>query len=861
MGDAELDFRLLFEASPDVLLVLLPDAPRFTIVAATDARLAATHTTREGSLGRGLFEVFPDNPDDPAATGLNNLRTSLERVLTTRAPDTMAVQKYDIRGPDGTFQVKYWSPKNLPVFDSGGAVRYILHRVEDVTELVHASELHEEFRGRANQMEREVISRSRELAAANRELRLANEKLEGLDRAKTAFFSNVSHELRTPLTLILGPVENALAGTSGALTGEDLRAVHRNSVRLLHLVNDLLDFSRITSGGLELSFVATDLAQLTAGLAGAFQSLVEDAGLKLRVDCPALPAPVYVDPSRWEKIVLNLLSNAFKFTLEGQISVSLVWRGEHVELSVGDTGIGIPEAELPRIFERFHRVEGARGRSVEGSGIGLALVQELTALHSGTVRVSSVEGRGSAFTVSIPTGSSHLPQARINSLSTPECPTRTTFVAALQGSVRGKEERSRRVGDNPRLAAEGRILVVDDNADMQGYVVRLLEPHFEVLACFDGKAALALAREAPPDLVLSDVMMPEMDGVSLVAALREDPLTRTIPVVLLSARAGEDALLAGLETGADDYLVKPFSARELLGRVRAHLSMARLRRSAEAALRELAETRATLVAELERKNAELELAYRELQRAQSQLVQSAKMASLGELVAGVAHEINNPLAFALGHLDTVKRSWGRLDSKLGVTLTEQLRPEWQRALERLGEMQVGLERIRDMVLRLRTFSRLDEGEQQVVSMRESVESVLMILEHRLRDRIRIVTHFGEPDRVFCYSSLINQALLNLISNAVDAITDCGSITLATGAEGSEYRIMVSDTGSGIAESIRDRVLDPFFTTKPMGQGTGLGLPITYSIVKKHGGDLELRPGPEGGTRVTMRFPLATERTG
>jgi two-component system NtrC family sensor kinase len=352
-----------------------------------------------------------------------------------------------------------------------------------------------------------------------------------------------------------------------------------------------------------------------------------------------------------------------------------------------------------------------------------------------------------------------------------------------------------------------------------------------------------------------------MDGVSLVAALREDPATRTIPVILLSARAGEDALLRGLEMGADDYLVKPFSARELLGRVRAPLSMARLRRSAEAALRELAETRATLVAELERKNSELELAYRELQKAQSQLVQSAKMASLGELVAGIAHEINNPLSFALGHLDTVKRSWGRLDSKLGGALTEQLRPEWQRALERLGELQLALQRIGDLVLRLRTFSRLDEGEQQVVSMRESIESVLIILEHRLRDRIRIVTHFGEPDRVYCYSSLINQALLNLISNAVDAITDRGSITLATGAEGSEYRITVADTGSGIAESIRGRVFDPFFTTKPVGQGTGLGLPISYSILKKHGGDLELGAGPEGGTLVTMRFPLGTEQSG
>ena len=385
--------------------------------------------------------------------------------------------------------------------------------------------------------------------------------------------------------------------------------------------------------------------------------------------------------------------------------------------------------------------------------------------------------------------------------------------------------------------------------------MRLLEPHFEVQAAVNGKAALELARKAVPDLVLSDVMMPEMDGVSLVAALRGDASTRTIPVLLLSARAGEDALLTGLETGADDYLVKPFSARELLVRVRSHLSMARLRRSAERAMGELAETRATLVSALEKKNAEVEAAYAELQKAQTQLVQSAKMASLGELVAGVAHEINNPLAFALGHLDTVKRSWGRVNSKIGATIGADVQPDWQRAADRLGEISIGLERIRDLVLRLRTFSRLDEGEQQLASMRENIDSVLMLLEHRVRDRIAIEAHVGEPDSIFCYASLLNQALLNLVSNAIDAIGGHGTIRIEAGAVGAEYVISVSDTGSGIAEGIRGRVFEPFFTTKPVGQGTGLGLSITYSIAKRHGGELSLAAGHDGGTIATIRFPL------
>jgi signal transduction histidine kinase len=856
MAEADLDFRLLFESSPDILLVLLPDAPRFTMVAATDARLLATHTTREGTFGRGLFEVFPDNPDDPEATGTNNLRASLDRVLATRAPDTMAVQKYDIRGPDGSFQAKYWSPKNLPVLAANGQVQYILHRVEDVTELVQASELGKELRGRASQMEREVISRSRELAAANRDLREANEKLQGLDRAKTSFFSNVSHEFRTPLTLILGPIENAVTQPGGALAGDELLAVHRNAVRLLQLVNDLLDFARIAAGGVEPAFAPTDLGPLTAGLAGAFQSMVEDVGLRLRVDCPPLPAPVYVDRARWEKVVLNLISNAFKFTFQGEIAVALRWRGDRVELQVRDTGTGIPEHELPRVFERFHRVEGARGRSYEGSGIGLALVQEIAGLHAGSVDVESVVSQGTTFTVSIPTGVGHLPPERI--VAAPEGGSEAsslTRLGTLLGATFGARGSKAEVEQPLRLANEGRILLADDNADMRNYVLRLLEPYFEVRAVSDGKAALAAARSDPPDLVLSDVMMPEMDGGTLVAALRQDPITHTIPVVLLSARAGEEAVVAGLETGADDYLVKPFSARELLGRVRAHLAMSRMRKEAENAMRELAETRATLVSELEHKNSEVEAAYHDLQRAQAQLVQSAKMASLGELVAGVAHEINNPLAFALGHLDTVQRCLRRAESRLGAALTEEILPDWRRASDRLQEAQVGLDRIRDLVLRLRTFSRLDEGEQKIVSIKESVESVLTILEHRLRERVSVVTDFGQPDQVMCYPSLINQALLNLVTNAADAIAEHGSVTLSTHAEGSDYVIRVADTGSGIPENIRDRVLEPFFTTKPVGEGTGLGLPITYSIAKKHGGDLELHAGPRGGTVAVLRFPL------
>ena len=856
-----LDFRALFEASPDILLVLLPDSPRFTMVAATEARLLATHTTREATLGRGLFEIFPDNPDDADATGSSNLRASLDRVLATRAPDTMAVQKYDIRGPDGTFQAKYWSPKNVPVLSPGGEILYILHRVEDVTELVQASELGQVLRDRTREMEREVIARSRELSAANTSLRDANVKLGELDSAKTAFFSNVSHEFRTPLTLILGPVEQALETPGRALSGDALDAVHRNALRLLRLVNSVLDFSRIESGRLALSFAPIDLARLTGGVAGAFQSLFDDAGVRLSVDCPPLAEPVYVDAAQWEKVVMNLISNAFKFTFEGEVSVSLSARDDHVELAVRDTGTGIPNEELPRVFERFHRVEGARGRSFEGTGIGLALVHELVRLHGGTVQATSEIGRGTRFVVQLPKGRAHLPPERI--VSAPSVPSVGDARAAVLEAKQwlGAEPQKSPAPVGPQDAAtntdadRGRLLVADDNADMREYLERLLSPQWDTRVVANGKLALEAATNAPPDLVLSDMMMPEMDGVTLLHALRADVRTRTIPVILISARAGEEARLSGLETGADDYLVKPFAAREVLSRVRTHLEMGRIRRAAAEAARVLAETRETLLERLGEEHAALQAAHAELKQTQAQLVQSAKMASLGELVAGIAHEINNPLAFALGHVTTACKSLESVGKSLGRELAPAAAAPWERAVSRTREARAGLERIQELVHQLRTFSRLDEGELKRVCVRECVDSVLAILGHRLGERITVVTNWQAADSLVCFASLFNQAVMNLVTNAIDAIDAEGTITLATREHDGAFELSVTDTGSGIPEAVRERIFEPFFTTKPVGAGTGLGLSITYSIAKKHGGSIELLPGSERGTVAVLRLPI------
>jgi PAS domain S-box-containing protein len=444
-------------------------------------------------------------------------------------------------------------------------------------------------------------------ARAYEEERKRAEALAEIDRAKTAFFSNVSHEFRTPLTLMLGPIEDAVAeGGLSPEAHEGLKVARRNSLRLLKLVNTLLDFSRIEAGRIQAAFEPVDLAALTADLVSVFRSTIERAGMRLTVDCRPLEEPVYVDRDMWEKIVLNLVSNAFKFTFEGEIEVSLKKAGASVELTVRDTGAGIPAEDLPHIFDRFHRVKGARGRSYEGSGIGLALVHELVKLHGGTARVESEVGRGSAFIVSIPLGKAHLPADHVGAAHSPAS-TGLRAEAYIEEALRWLPEEdvaTWRRGDGATGSAERRqiedtisprrpvapsprprVLLADDNADMREYVRRLLGGQYEVEAVADGEEALKAARVRAFDLILTDVMMPRLDGFGLLRELRDDERTREIPVILLSARAGEESKVEGLEAGANDYLVKPFSARELLARVEAMLQIQRVRRESQEALR------------------------------------------------------------------------------------------------------------------------------------------------------------------------------------------------------------------------------------------------------------------------------------
>ena len=669
------------------------------------------------------------------------------------------------------------------------------------------------------------------------ERRRADELAE-LDRAKTTFFSNVSHEFRTPLTLMLGPAEDALADQAQPLPArqqERVAVIYRNCLRLLKLVNTLLDFSRIEAGRVKAVYEPVDLAAFTSELASVFRSAIERVELRLVVDCPPLPQLIYVDKAMWEKIVLNLLSNALKFTFAGEITITLRAVASQIELEIRDTGTGIPAEQLPHLFERFHRVQGAAGRTHEGSGIGLALVQELTLLHGGSVRVTSVVGQGSAFGVTIPVGMAHLPADQV-SLTPTDQKIASGALPYVEEALHwlppiNQENEQAKVEPislpTPAFPFSGtpgsptkHILLADDNLDLREYVARLLAPFYIVEAVTDGQAALEAALIRPPDLVLTDVMMPRLDGFALLKALRADPRTRTVPVIVLSARAGEEASLEGIEAGADDYLSKPFSARELLTRVRAHLNLHQIRQETEEQLRQFNEMLEKGIA----------------QRTQ-ELVQRNQ--DLDRFAYVASHDLKSPLR-AIDNL----AHWIAQDTRELLPAASQ---------EHLRKMRSRIKRMEKLLDDLLAYSRSARHQYptELVDTAQLIDDIVNLL--AIPEAFTITTEAPLPVLVTARVPL-EVVLRNLLANAIKhhARVD-GKVLVAADDQGDMIEFTVQDDGPGIAEKHHTRIFEIFQTLQPRDvmEGSGMGLAIVKRFVESRGGTI--RVASVEGQGATFRF--------
>ena len=668
-------------------------------------------------------------------------------------------------------------------------------------------------------------------ARAYEEAKQRAEALAELDRAKTLFFTNVSHEFRTPLTLIMSPLEEMLGSAAqfAPLDREKLVVALRNGTRLLKLVNTLLEFSRMEAGREEAEFRPTDLRTLTRDVVASFQSLVEGAGLTLAYELEDLRDPVYVDREMWEKIVLNLVSNAFKFTFEGGITVRLRRLDGEIELAVSDTGVGIPEEQTAKIFDRFHRVEATRSRTYEGSGIGLALVRQLVQMHGGEVAATSQLRKGSTFTVTIPSGYAHLPQDRVT-MDPPESSTGSSAALYLEEARRWGQKAAVEDGrDSAEFAPAERgahILLADDNADMRDYIEHLLDKHYEVEAVADGRLALDAARARRPDLLLTDVMMPNLDGFGLIAELRADPQLRTVPIIVLSARAGEEARVEGMDRGADDYLIKPFSARELFARVRSQLELNRMR-SQVAMERE----------QLLNREREARIAAEEANR------------SKDEFLALLGHELRNPLAPIFTALHLMELRKGESNDRERAVIMRQANH-----LARLVDDLLDISRIK------RGNVELKKESLEIASVvAKAIEMASPLIEGRMHSLAVTVPSRGL--RVSADPARLTQAIANLLTNAAKYTEPAGRIEISARRDGDEIELRVRDNGIGMTPELVAHVFDLFFQgTQGIDRsrgGLGIGLSIVRNLVTLHGGTVTAASaGPGRGSVFTIRLPAA-----
>jgi signal transduction histidine kinase len=728
--------------------------------------------------------------------------------------------------------------------------------------------------------------------AQRRAIEQARDALAQLDVEKSRFTANVHHELRTPLTLLLAPLESILGGEFGEVPAVQrgyLKTMHNNSLRLLKLINNLLDLAKIEGQERRVVRRPVQVGRFVSELVTGARPLAERRKVELRtLGLEALPL-VHVDPDALDKVFVNLLGNALKFTdPDGWVEVSGEVEGQGVRLVVADSGIGVPQDQLEKIFDRFAQVDGSSTRRHEGTGIGLALVRELVELHGGRIHAESDgEGCGTRMVLDLPTGEPDLEEdEELLSSDDGQSVALGNSIAAMESELDvapadHEEAAPEQAGSGRQTAgADGEdeirspyssaeVLICEDNPDMRRLLAHFVGKEFRVRSVTNGREGLDALRERAPDLVLTDVMMPEMSGTELCRAIKTNPETHGIPVVLVTSKAEREMKIEGLELGADDYVTKPFHPRELMARVRALVKLRRLQQELSVQNARLGST-----------NVELQATLSELREATVQLAQAERLAAVGELAAGVAHEVNNPVNFAMnslrtlrGYVDDVRSVAERiaaLDLDDRAALDRELREleklrdslHFDDLADTLSELvdivTEGLERTHRLVADLRDLAAPGTGRQPDVDIARGLETTLQLVKHAFQDAgVTLEADVSRSlPRLECDASALNQVFLNLLKNASEALAGRGgTVRTCARQEGDAIIVSVGDDGPGMPAEVQQQIFEPFFSTKGAGQGAGLGLSISRRVAAEHGGSLEVHSASGAGTTFTLTLPV------
>ena len=715
-----------------------------------------------------------------------------------------------------------------------------------------------ELKKSKNNLELKVTERTHELVQSNK-------KLIEFDELKTRFFSNISHEFRTPLTLMVGPLESILIDNESELNSslkEKIELIFRNTRRLLRLINQLLDLSKIESGNLNVYYKEKDLNIFIQNILVPFYSYSEQKGFKIIFHEGKGSSKVYIDTDKMEKVIYNLLSNSCKYTEKnGSIAVSVIVDDpDYIIISIKDTGEGISKDDLPYIFDRFQQAKNSKTNKTSGTGIGLALAKELVDSHKGKIEVDSTFGIGAEFKVYLLKGSEHVPKQMKNTSSEDSFDQEIDdFIINQSNELNNSgiieelfvdsniktDDKTLNSTQEPSTKISDKILIVDDNADLRTYLNSILKTNYIVEKAENGKDALKKLKEFKPHLIISDVTMPEMNGYELCKVIKEDNEYKEIPIILLTAKASVEMTIEGLESGADEYLTKPFNSKELLIRTKNILTI----RKQSVAVKD--------------SYVKMEKAFKELKETKDKLVKIEKLGSLGVFSAGISHEINNPNNYISGGSQLALQEIENIEAIITeLSKTEELNEILSPVLsnielskENISNVQKGSLRINEVVKGLMSFTKLNSPERSFVDINKLIEQTISNFKFLLQQRISIELRLKPIPELFCDYTSIMQVLMHILRNAIQAIKADGTIMISTSSLDKKIEIIIVDTGKGIEKEIISKIFDPFFTTMDVGEGLGLGLSICHGIIESHNGSIDIESKSGKGTMVNVTFPL------